>query len=172
VEKIFDKWRVFLKEFSSPSALRGTLAGIQGYGRVPMAGVTPPEKDKGLGKDTKYSVKLIGFLNDKILMLKNSKGWDLPGGHRKEAEDNIQACKRESYEETGVRIMNIVPLNLTIGKKTFYRADFETDDFKSLDPEADEHSSMKLFTIEDINKEKDITDDYRAAIQKALQIKI
>jgi 8-oxo-dGTP pyrophosphatase MutT (NUDIX family) len=47
------------------------------------------------------AVKIFSIINDTILMVKTSKGWDIPGGHVAENETPMIALRREVIEETG-----------------------------------------------------------------------
>ena len=50
---------------------------------------------------------------DQVLLEERSdfKKWGLPGGSADPGEDIIGAAKREAYEETGLNIRNLVPLD-------------------------------------------------------------
>ena len=69
--------------------------------------------------------------NDKLLMIKTSKGLELPKGHKEKKEQSHEAAKRETREETGaiVNIPNKDHKEIAIrkdGRKTiFYHANLE-----------------------------------------------
>lgn len=50
------------------------------------------------------SVFAFVFHNDGVLLTKNSRGWDIPGGHIDDGEKPEEAIIRETKEETGVDI--------------------------------------------------------------------
>lgn len=41
---------------------------------------------------------------ESVLLVENSRGWEIPGGHVKENEQPLAAAQRELYEEAGVRV--------------------------------------------------------------------
>jgi glycosyltransferase involved in cell wall biosynthesis/predicted SAM-dependent methyltransferase/8-oxo-dGTP pyrophosphatase MutT (NUDIX family) len=49
---------------------------------------------------------------DKIIAIKNNRGWDIPGGHLEEGENIIEALNREIQEEAKVSISDIIPFAL------------------------------------------------------------
>ena len=56
------------------------------------------------------SVKALVFRGNYILLLRRQQGqpgegqWDLPGGHIEKGEDKVNALKRETWEEAGLKI--------------------------------------------------------------------
>jgi 8-oxo-dGTP diphosphatase len=53
-------------------------------------------------------VLIFAFYQGKLVLVRhNSRGWELPGGTRKEGETIIQTALREMYEETGGEIASI-----------------------------------------------------------------
>lgn len=47
------------------------------------------------------AVAIVACLGDKIIFIRNSRGWDIPGGHVEETDKTIeQTAKRELLEET------------------------------------------------------------------------
>ena len=161
---IFENWRKFLGE-DLGSAMRGTLAGIAGLGRMPVpADNLPKRKNFEPGGDLKYSVKAVLHRNGLVLLLKNEKGWDLPGGHVRQGENNLSALSREVFEETGLNINNIQDLNIRKGNKMFFIANFLTDDVTL----SSEHHQHGFFKPDEILKLRDISDDYCEVINNCL----
>ncbi len=157
---IFENWRKFLGEYGA-RGLGGNLATISGTGRQPMPATMPPKISKPeLGDDLEDSVKAVLHRNDMILLLKNNKGWDLPGGHIRRGENKIAALVREIYEETGLNISDIEDIHMKIGNKHFFCAQFLTDDVVL----SDEHHEYKFFDFEEIKELQDLSNDYKRAI--------
>lgn len=53
----------------------------------------------------------VGFVSpqnqpDKFVMIRNKRGWDIPGGHTENEENPLQAFERELLEETGCRLLH------------------------------------------------------------------
>jgi len=48
--------------------------------------------------------------DDGLIIVVNQKrrSWSLPKGHLKEGEDDLQAAKREIYEETGIKELTLI----------------------------------------------------------------
>ncbi len=111
--------------------------------------------------DTSKVVKAVITNGNKILLLKNDQGWDLPGGHVHEEESLDDALKREIKEETGLEIEEFEKLNLTHDKITFYRAKTSSVDVKL----SDEHTSYIFIEPEKIEK-RDMSDLYGKAVKK------
>jgi 8-oxo-dGTP pyrophosphatase MutT (NUDIX family) len=129
----------------------------------------PAEKKIELGSDGNYSVKVVAFLNGKILLLRNEIGWDLPGGHIKDGENSFGALQRETFEETGVNLTDMNDLNIKRGKKSFFSATLMTDDFKDLVRGEDEHYDMKLVSVDDLSQ-IDLPKDFRDAIEASIKL--
>jgi len=45
-----------------------------------------------------------------VLVIRNARGWDLPGGHLEPRESPMEALKRESMEEAGLAVTVAVPI--------------------------------------------------------------
>lgn len=57
-------------------------------------------------------VKTILINSDEVLLVKNTYGykWVLPGGGVKKNEEPIEAAKREVFEEVGIKVKEINPI--------------------------------------------------------------
>lgn len=55
------------------------------------------------------AVFLIGIKDDKILIIKNERGWDIPGGHVENGEKLEHALKREVLEEASAKFKQAKP---------------------------------------------------------------
>jgi len=121
------------------------------------------EKDSGDGEDLSFVAKAVIYRNGKILLLKNDKGWDLPGGHIKRNESLTQGLKREVFEETGVQILDPQDINFKHNNKNFYKGVFGGGEVML----SDEHEAYQFFSVEEI-KNLDISSYYREAIMLAM----
>ena len=161
---IFENWRKFINEYGG-RAMGGNLATISGAGRQPMPATMPPKNSKPeLGGDSDFSVKAILHRNGMILLIQNDKGWDLPGGHMKNGENKIAALVREVFEETGLNISDIQDMNMQIGNKHFFTAQFLTDDVIL----SDEHHKYDFFDSQQCKQLNDLSDDYKQAIASCI----
>lgn len=52
------------------------------------------------------AVCCITIFQDKLLLIRNKRGWELPAGHIEESESVSQAIRREVQEEAGAKIEN------------------------------------------------------------------
>lgn len=66
-------------------------------------------KETIIAKIEVSAVFLIGFVGDKIVAVKNERGWDIPGGHLEKDEELIDGLRRESEEEAGVSFDDALP---------------------------------------------------------------
>ncbi len=57
-------------------------------------------------RDNVSAVFLVAFSNDKVLAVRNERGWDIPGGHLKNSETLLDGLKRETLEEAGANFEN------------------------------------------------------------------
>ncbi|WP_274310291.1 NUDIX hydrolase [Solibacillus daqui] len=62
-------------------------------------------------KDLIFAV-ISSIYKDKWLYVrhKERKSWEIPGGHRESGEQIIETAKRELFEETGCKIVDLVPI--------------------------------------------------------------
>jgi 8-oxo-dGTP pyrophosphatase MutT (NUDIX family) len=166
MKKIFENWRKCINEYGA-AGMGGNLATLQGAGRVPMAKERPATNNNDdLGDDLDAVVKAVVHGNNLVLLLKNKRGWDLPGGHMKQSENKISALQREVFEETGLNITDIQDVHMQAGNKHFFCVKFLTDDVTL----SDEHSEYKFFNIEDIKNLKELSSDYKKVILSCLGV--
>ena len=157
-----------LNENMGGGSVRGTLAGIAGMTRQPMAADNlPNEKNFEPMQDLDMSVKAVVLRNGLVLLLKNKKGWDLPGGHIRQGEDKITALLREIFEETGLKVTNIEDLNMRHGNKHFFTCEFLSDDVML----SDEHHEYGFFNKDELDNLDDLHDKYREPVNAAFQRK-
>jgi len=148
MKKLFESWRRYLNETPYGGynpGLAGTLSFSQGTSRMThkLDKKDPPDE-----VDTKFVVKAVVHRSGEAILLRNKKGWDLPGGHKKRNEGDKEALRREVFEETGVQID--VPTMEKIGQKgnkTFYKVEYTSDAFMQ---HSDEHTEITTYTLEQI----------------------
>ena len=155
-----------LEEGMVGGSLRGTLAGIAGLGRMPMAASDQTDKKNFRpGPDLEKSIKAVVHRNGMVLLLKNKKGWDLPGGHIRQGEDKISALVREIFEETGIKVIKLNDLHMPHEDEEFFSCEFLTDDVIL----SDEHSGHGFFNLAEIEQLGDLADKYRNPIYAVLK---
>ena len=157
MKKLFENWRQYINELNVSPGFRNQAA----------TALDPFEPNIKTGKDedTKQSAKAVMHRNGKVLLLKNKKGWDLPGGHIKKDENMIQALEREVYEETGLDIVDPVELNYSHGNKRFFAGEFGGGEVVL----SDEHSTYGYFDKNQIPK-LNISEPFLKAISMVLDI--
>ena len=173
-KNIFENWRRYLKEVSGPLSsgvgvpFGGLSPGLAGnFGNNAGTTIVPHKAtDNTPAEDTYITVKACIHRNNKVLLLKNEKGWDLPGGHLKEGEPPVDGLKREIYEETGLNIADIEMVNSPVGKKRFYCATFLNDDVHI----SNEHHEFKFFDISEIENLDNLNEAFRKVILKCLGV--
>ena len=58
---------------------------------------------------TTHSACGVVINKDKVIVVsQKGQAWKIPGGHVRDKESNIEAAKREIYEETGVQDLQLV----------------------------------------------------------------
>ena len=154
---LLEQWKVFLNEFNVSPGFRNQA----GTALDPFMSNVKTGKDE----DTSQSAKAVMHRNGKVLLLKNKKGWDLPGGHIKKDENMIQALEREVYEETGLDIVDPVELNFSHGNKRFFAGAFGGGEVML----SDEHSTYGYFDKNQILK-LNISEPFMKAISMVLDI--
>ena len=104
--------------------------------------------------------------NGKVLLIKNDKGWDLPGGHIQQAETIISALMREIFEETGLSVneKDITNMNMRHKHKTFFCVMLHSDDITL----SDEHFEYCFFTLEEAMQLDNLSKAYRKAVYSCL----
>jgi len=120
------------------------------------------------GEDMKKSVKAVIHRNGCVLLLRNERGWDLPGGHMKEGEDVTQSLQREVYEETALTISQFDDLNMIHKNKHFFSGVLERDDVSL----SDEHQCHEFFNIEEIYELENLSPAYKKAIISVLSTQV
>jgi ADP-ribose pyrophosphatase YjhB (NUDIX family)/5'(3')-deoxyribonucleotidase len=164
LEKILNP-EASLNENMMGASFKGTLAGIAGLGSQPMAAdKLPKEKNFEPDNDLDMSVKAVVHRNGLVLLLKNKRGWDLPGGHVRQGENKISALMREIFEETGINVSNVQDLNMTHGNKHFFTCEFLTDDIIL----SDEHQEYGFFNLEEVEQLEDLSEKYKKPIFKCM----
>lgn len=108
-----------------------------------------PEAAKDLF-DSSGSI-VFPFYNDKFIMTFHStrKSWEFPAGRREEGESPLECALRESFEETGAILENVIPLGYYvvrakegIKKTAIFMSDVERFEPK---PSWSETDLVKLF---------------------------
>ena len=147
----------------------GGLNSFGSFGTLPGAGpgvpqLWPNDDPGGLGSDLEKVAKAVLSRNGKVLLLKNKKGWDLPGGHLKQGEDIVSGLRREVYEETGLIISDITSLGASYKNKQFFCASFPRDDIRL----SDEHSEFVFAPIDKIQGLEGLAPYYKKAVMKCV----
>jgi len=163
MKEIYKAWRQYINENVN---FGGLLPGYAGNARNNAGTTVTPHKatDNPPGEDTYITVKACLHRNSMVLLLKNEKGWDLPGGHLKEGESTEDGLRREIFEETGLNIEDIDMVNSPTGKKRFYCASFLTDDVQL----SNEHYEYKFFHVDEIKDLDELDETFRSVILKCL----
>jgi 8-oxo-dGTP pyrophosphatase MutT (NUDIX family) len=140
----------------------GSVGINRGTTVVPYNGDNPQD----LGDDTSQSAKAVMYRNGKVLLIKNDKGWDLPGGHIQQAETIVSALMREIFEETGLSVneKDITNMNMRDRHKTFFCVMLPSDDITL----SDEHFEYGFFTLEEAMQLDNLSKSYRKAVYSCL----
>jgi len=164
MKEIYKSWRQFINEAVPFGGLSPTLVGTWGNNAATTIAPHSASDDEVPNEDTEITAKVCLHRNSMILLLKNEKGWDLPGGHLKKGEGVEDGLRREVYEETGLNIEDIEMVNSPTGKKRFFCASFMTDDVHL----SNEHSEYKFFHIDEIENLDNLDETFRSIILKCL----
>ena len=119
--------------------------------------------------NSKTSKVIITDHNRRVLMLKNGwKEWELPGGHAEKRESYINCAKREVYEETGIRIVNIERVKIIDHCTIFYSIINKRVNIKL----SSEHMKYKWITLDKLTdiKLSRRTQDYIDVIIETINI--
>jgi 8-oxo-dGTP diphosphatase len=156
-------WKEYINEAVPFGGLSPTLAG--NFGNNAGTVISPHKSNNEVSdEDSHIVVKACLHRNNKVLLLKNERGWDLPGGHLKSGENPTDGLKREVFEETGLNIGDIKMVNPPTGRKRFFCASFLTDDVQL----SNEHSEYRFFDISEIKDLEDISKTFKKVILKCL----
>ena len=170
---LFENWRKYISEVSGPLSsgvgvgfgglspgYAGTFGNNAGTSFVPHKAT----KDNVSGEDTYITVKACLHRNSMVLLLKNEKGWDLPGGHLKQGEDPVDGLRREVFEETGISVSDIMAVGQPTEKKKYFCAAFLADDVHL----SNEHYEYKFFHIDEIKNLNELSEEFKSVILKCL----
>ena len=108
--------------------------------------------------------------NGEVLILKQVKGWKLPGGRLEENETPQEGLSREIYEETGIKQYNIDKiLNpvLSESKKT-YRVTFLCNTTESSVILSDEHTEYAWVNLENVDNYNFAFEETKRTIQNSI----
>jgi len=146
-----------------PSGLAGQLGPNLGTTVMPHH----PDEHQYLGDDTSQVAKAVIHRNGKVLLILNDKGWDLPGGHIRQAENVVGALVREIFEETGLTISerDITSMNMRHNHKTFFCTMLPHDDITL----SDEHTEYGFYTLEEAMALDNLTPEFKKAIKTCLE---
>lgn len=64
----------------------------------------PPSIAKNLRITACVGLVVMNGKTNRFVMIKNKRGWDIPGGHLEAGETPEEAFKRELYEESGCEL--------------------------------------------------------------------
>jgi 8-oxo-dGTP pyrophosphatase MutT (NUDIX family) len=144
-----------------------SLAGNASPNRGTAISNHKSDEYQDLGDDTSQSAKAVIHRNGEVLLIKNFKGWDLPGGHIRQSENIISALMREIFEETGLSISetDITSMNMRHKHKTFFCAMLPNDDITL----SDEHYEYGFFTLEEAMALDNLSKAYKKVIKRCMQ---
>ena len=167
MNKLFKNWRRYIYETTTYGGDRPGIAGTMRNNPGFSRNIYDADENIADSKDTKQVSKAVMTRNGKVLLLKNDMGWDLPGGHMKQAENFLSGMEREVYEETGLNIIEPKLLHFKYENKNFFKGAFGAGEVNL----SDEHSEYGYFNLEQIrnlNTEGALADEYLSAIEEAL----
>ena len=167
MNKLFKSWRQYLNESTAYGGDRPGIAGTMHSNPGFSTNIYKDDKDQGEGEDIKQVVKAVMSLNNKVILLRNEEGWDLPGGHMKQSENPLAALEREVYEEIGLNIMDPKLLHYKHDNQKFFKGS-PTGGEIHLSDEHREYGYFDLDRIREFNEEGTLSDEYLSAIEEAL----
>ena len=117
-------------------------------------------------------VIIVNKIGEILLQERNDHSWGLPGGLMNMGESLIDTAKREVFEETGLRVENLVLLDVLSGPEYFFKnpnddefysvtAVYSSADYTGeLKPDMDEGKSLKFCNIYELPEpmEQEYTD--------------
>ena len=129
-----------------------------------------------LGKDSVVSLDdsdgsiVFTFYEDKYVMTYHPKrkGWEFPAGRREEGETAVECARRETFEETGAILSDIIPLGyyLVINDNNVFKTAIFMSSVEKFEPKPhwSETDLVKLFEKlpEDISYKDDV---YRIVLE-------
>jgi bis(5'-nucleosidyl)-tetraphosphatase len=74
-------------------------------------------------KDFSYGIIPLKYENGNwlVFVIKHHSGhWSFPKGHKEDQENDLEAATRELFEETGLKVKNLLPFEPLIETYTFY----------------------------------------------------
>ena len=90
---------------------------------------------------------------------------DLPGGHFKEKESDIDALRREVEEETGIKLQNPIPLEKE-GKFSYFIAKYNNDSNDSIKL-SKEHDKYLFIPVKDFEKHENLRGKFKRVAKDA-----
>ncbi len=124
-------------------------------------------------------VIIVNNMGEILLQERDNNFWGLPGGLMNLGESLIETAKREVYEETGLKIDNLVLLDVLSGPEYFYKNPNEdelysvtavyttTDYIGDLVPDMDESKNLKFYNIDFLPKQME--PEYKDCIKAYLR---
>ena len=107
------------------------------------------------------AVRVLSFKEDKVLCIKYKEHdkdfYDIPGGKIEENETEIEACKRELKEETGLDALNfsyIGTVNIVYPSKKYIMKFYQAVEIRGEPKEFKENSSHYIAVDELLNNSK------------------
>lgn len=141
------------KQTMSPQKIEKFWGGEVEEGRRWSVQIVKAESLPSVAEVT--AVAIVARLNDKILFIRNKRGWDIPGGHVEKGDETIeQAARRELLEEACVqgrefRLVGYLVSDLYLDKETYIPILLtEVTALRKFDPRH-ETEKRRLMTLEE-----------------------
>ena len=167
MNKLFKSWRQYLHEATPYGGDRPGIAGMMRNNSGFSTNIYDADEDEADSADIEQVVKAVMSLNNKVILLRNEEGWDLPGGHVKQSENPLTALNREVYEEIGLNIMDPKLLHYKHDNQKFFKGS-PTGGEIHLSDEHQKYGYFDLDKIRELNEEGVLSDEYLSAIEEAL----